>query len=159
MVAKREDNKQYLTQEGYDKLLQEQKDLRENQLPTTLDRLKEAISQWDISENAEYDTAMTEKDLIEWRIKEIEEMIHNVEIIKQGKKSDEVSYGSIVTFQDDKKRKFTFTVVGTWEVDVLEWTISLESPLWIALAWKKKWETTAVKAPSRRYNVKILEVK
>lgn len=159
MAKKKVDNKQYLTKEWYDKLLLELNNLKETKLPETLERLKEAISQWDISENAEYDTAMSEKELIEGRIKEIEAMLVDVEIIKHKKAWWEIRYGSIVTFQDDKKREHTYTIVGTGEVNVLEWTMSLESPIGSALNGKKKWDTVTVKAPSRRYDIKITKVK
>lgn len=151
-------NVHHLTQEWYDKLLAELHDLRENQLPATLERLKEAIAQWDISENAEYDTSMSEKELIESRINEIELTLDNVSIIEHDTKSWDVSYGSVVTFVDDKDREYTMTVVWTGEVDVLEWTISLESPMGIALRWKRKWDTVMVKAPSRKYQVQITKV-
>lgn len=148
-----------LTQEWYDKLLQELKDLQENQLPATLERLKEAISQWDISENSEYDSAMAEKDLIQSRISEIELMLTNIEIIRRTKKWGEVSFGSEVTFIDDKKREHTIVIKGPGELDVLQWFISFDSPIWVALQGKKKWDTATIKAPSRRYDVKITKVK
>ncbi len=134
-------------------------DLIDTKLPLTLERLKEAISQWDISENAEYDTAMTEKDLIQGRIAEIKEMLRDVEIIKNTKKWGEIRYGSVVTLEDDKKRTSKFTIVGTGEVDVLAGTISFESPVGTALEGKKKWDVVTVRAPSRRYEIKIVDVK
>ncbi len=159
MPARKKDDKQYLTQEGYDKLLKEKTNLIEDKLPTTLERLKEAISQWDISENAEYDTAMSEKELIEGRIKEIESMLVDVEIIKHKKAWWEIRYWSIVTFVDDKDRSHTYTIVWSWEVNVLEWTMSFESPIWVAINGKKKWDIAVVKAPSRKYSIEITKVK
>lgn len=150
----------HLTKEWYDKLVEELHKLRDTDLPATLERLKEAISQWDISENAEYDTAMSEKELIEGRIAEIEEIINNVEIIDEKKKKTwEIVYGSKVKFTDDKKREYEMTIVGSGEVDVLASTISFESPLWIAIRGKKKWDKVFVKAPSRKYEIVINSVK
>lgn len=148
----------FLTQEWYDKLLEELRVLKEETLPATLERLKEAISQWDISENAEYDTAMSEKDLIGSRINEIETMLLNVKIIEKSTGGD-IRYGSTVTFVDDKDREHTYTIVGTGEMDILEGSISLESPLGIALKGKSKGMKVAVKAPNRKYMVEILDVK
>jgi transcription elongation GreA/GreB family factor len=51
------------------------------------------------------------------------------------------------------------TVVGSGEVDILNDTISFDSPLWSALKWKKKGDVVRVKADSGRYDVKILDVK
>lgn len=147
----------FLTKEWYDKLLEELRRLKEEQLPAVLDRLKEAIAQWDISENAEYDTAMGERELIEARISEIGYSLDNVEIIEH-KKGTEVRYGSKVTLEDDKGRAYTYTIVGTGEVDILEGTISLQSPVGMAIRGKKKGDTVQIKAPSKRYAMKITNV-
>ena len=148
----------YLTQSWYDKLLEELRMLKEEKLPHTLERLKEAISQWDISENAEYDTAMSEKDLLGARIQEIELILTDVEIIEHQEWGD-VRYGSVVTLEDEKWNQHTWTIVGTGEVDLLENTISFQSPLWSALRGKAAWATVQVKAPNKKYAMKIVEVK
>ena len=111
--------------------------LKDTKLPAVLERLKEAISQGDISENAEYDTAMSEKELIEARISEIENSLDNVEIIERSQGGD-IKYGSVVTFKDEKSKEYKFTIVGSGEVDILNGTISFQSPLGIAIRGKKK---------------------
>lgn len=149
----------FLTKEWYDKLLEELNRLKKEKLPYTLERLREAISQWDISENAEYDTAMSEKELIEARIAEIETTLQNVEIIdRKDIQTGEVRYGSIVTIKDDKERESTWRVVWSWEVDALEGTISFQSPLWHALRGKKVGDTAQVRAPSRKYSVTVTKI-
>jgi transcription elongation factor GreA len=55
--------------------------LKEVKLPDIIKKLTEASEQGDISENAEYDDALSRKDLLEARISEIEMLIENVEII------------------------------------------------------------------------------
>lgn len=148
----------FLTKEWYEKLVEELRMLKEEKLPATLERLKEAIAQWDISENAEYDTSMSEKDLIWSRINEIEEMLLNVQIIEKNAPGGDVRYGSVVTFKDDKDREYTVTVVGSGEMDILSGTISLDSPLGIALRWKSKGMVAPVKAPNRKYMIEIMAV-
>jgi len=148
----------YLTKDWYEKLLEEHRMLKEEKLPDTLERLKEAISQWDISENAEYDTAMSERELIEARINEISMILKDVEIIEH-QEGWEIRYGSEVVLKDEKDREFTYTVVGSWEVDVLNNTISFESPLGHAIRGKSKGDTVQVKAPTKRYAVTIVDVK
>lgn len=148
----------YLTKEWYEKLLEELRHLKEEKLPATLGRLKEAISQWDISENAEYDTAMGEKELIEARINEIELIINDVEIIEH-QEWGEIRYWSQVTIKDEKNRKSTYTLVGTGEVDILNNTISFESPLGSAIRGKAKGDKVQVRAPNKKYTVTIVDVK
>jgi len=149
---------QYITREWYEKLVEELKKLKEEELPKVLETLKEAIGQWDISENAEYDAAMERKNQIEIRIAQLEEIIKKAKIIDERKKSTTVWYWSKVKFEDDKGRVYEVTIVGTSEVDVENNHFSLESPLGKALAGKKVWDTAVVRAPKWKYKVKILEV-
>lgn len=148
----------FLTKQGYEKLVEELRLLKDEKLPAVLERLKEAISQGDISENAEYDTAMSEKELIEGRISEISASLDHVEIIEH-KQDGEIRYGSKVSFIDDKEREHTYTIVGTGEVDILAGNISFQSPLGVALRGKKKWDVVQVKAPNKKYSVKVTNVR
>lgn len=148
----------YLTQEWYDKLLEEIHTLKEDKLPSTLARLKEAISQWDISENAEYDTAMADKELIESRINEITLILADVEIIKH-QAWGEVRYGSTVVLIDEKGREEEWSVVGTGEIDVLNRTISFQSPIGHAIRGKQAGDKVSVRAPNKKYQLTIKEVK
>ena len=148
----------FLTKEWYEKLLAELKLLKEEKLPYVLEKLKEAIAQWDISENAEYDSAMSERELIEARIKKIEAMLEDVEIIEE-QKWWEIRYGSTVVLKDEKWKLYELKIVGTNESDILEWTISFKSPLGHAIQGKKKWDKVSVTATQKKYQMTIVEVK
>ncbi len=152
-------NVHHLTQEWYDKLKKELDELKNKKLPEVLKRLKEAAEQWDISENAEYETAMAEKDQIEIRISQIEEILANAQIIEEGKKSKYVTYWSTVVFEDDKWRQYEVNIVWTGEANALNWNISFHSPLGIALKGKKVWDKAIVKAPKWNYEIKVLDIK
>jgi transcription elongation factor GreA len=153
-----QDDVNFLTQEWYDNMVQELHKLKTVDLPEALERLKEAIGQGDISENSEYDTAISEKELIESRIGQIEEFLNNVQIIEDAVGSADIRYGSKVTIEKEGQ-KYTLTVVGSGEVDILNDTISFDSPLGSALKGKMKGDVAKVKADSGRYEVKILDVK
>lgn len=152
-------NVNFLTKEWYKKLLQELKVLKEERLPEVLSRLKDAIWQWDISENAEYETAIQEKDLVEARIVEIEDLLQNVQIIEESVWGNEVKYWSWVQIKNENNKIVEFTIVGSWEVDVLAGTISFESPLWTAIKWKRRGDVVTVRSPKWKYNVEILDIK
>jgi transcription elongation factor GreA len=145
----------FLTKEWFNKLVNELKELKEVKLPAVLERLKDAIAQWDISENAEHETALAEKDLLEARIIEIEDLISDVEIIDKVDSSWEVKYWSKVTLKDEKWKEISYTIVWSWEVDIFEWTISFQSPMWTALKWKKVWDVINIRAPKWKYQVTI----
>lgn len=148
----------HLTKEWLLKLQEELQTLKHTKLPAVLGRLKEAIAQWDISENAEYDTAMGEKELIEARINEINDTLQDVEIIEYTD-TNEIRYWSTVSIEDDKWVKSTRKLVWSGEVDVLAGTLSFESPLWHALRGKKAGDVIQVRAPQKKYNATIIEVK
>lgn len=149
----------FLTKEWFEKLKNELDQLKKIKLPSVLARLKDAIWQWDISENSEYETAMAEKDLIENRIVELESMLSDVQIIEWTARSSDIRYWSIVVLQDEKWKEQEFTLVWWGEVDILNWTISFDCPIWVAIKWKKKWDKVNVRAPKWKYEIEILDVK
>ncbi len=155
----------YLTKEGYEKLVQELHNLKKVELPKILERLSDAKAMWDLSENFEYKSALEDKDFVQTRMNEIEELIHNVEIIqeekKTSKKSDKiVDYWSRVTFLVEGDKEYTADVVGTWEAGLegKDLKISLESPLWLAIKWKKIWEIGKMKLATGRIDVKVINI-
>ena len=164
--------KNYLTKEWYDQLIQELNELKKIKLPSVLERLWEAKAMGDLSENFEYKSALEDKDLINSRIVEIENLIDDVEIIKEEKKSKSnktVDYGSKVTIQMDDNDIYTITVVGTGET-TMEFDkafktvkdsikISLESPIGQAIKWKKAGDIAKMRLNNDRKELKILDVK
>ena len=119
---------------------------------------------WDLSENFEYKSAMEDKDFINSRIVEIQNLLNDVEIIdkeKEAKSSDKVvDFGSTVTLKiEDDDKEYTVRIVGTWEVTVdWELAISLESPVGQAIRGKKVGETAKMRHESWRKNIKILAI-
>ena len=70
--------KNIVTQEGYQKLLDEFEELKNVRRPANLQKLKEAKEQGDLSENAEYDSAREEQREIEGRLAELDELIYKL---------------------------------------------------------------------------------
>ena len=157
-------SKNFLTREGYEKLIAELQDLKQEKLPAVLERLSEAKAMWDLSENFEYKSAMEDKDFINSRIVEIQNLLNDVEIIdkeKETKSSDKVvDFWSTVTLKmEDDEKEYTVRIVGTWEVTVdWELAISLESPIGQAIRGKKVGETAKMRHESWRKNIKILAI-
>ena len=131
-------SKNFLTREGYDKLIAELQELKQEKLPAVLERLAEAKAMGDLSENFEYKSAMEDKDFINSRIAEITNLIADVEIVEKDKDVSKagkvVDFGSKVTVaikeQDGEEKQYTFTIVGTGEIGVEDGLkISFESPV------------------------------
>lgn len=154
----------YITKEGYDKLITELRDYKEVQLPAVLERLSEAKALWDLSENFEYKSAMEDKDFINSKIVELEKLLANAEIIKEEKKKDTgvVTYGSKVTLKIEwDKDEYTVSIVWIWEVGIVwddDLLISLDSPIGHAIKWHKAWDEVKMRLGNDRKSVKILKV-
>ena len=149
----------YLTKEGLEDLKKEHEELVKTKRPDVLERVSQARSQGDLSENAEYVAARDELSFIDGRIDELEELLKQVEIIHNGKGSNHVvKLGSSVTL-NVKGKKEDYMVVGEWEADPTAKKISHESPLGKALLGKKVGEKIEVEAPAGKVVYTIVSVK
>ena len=154
----KENKKIYLTEEGLNDLKKEYDELIQVKRPNVITALKEARALGDLSENAEYDAARTEQAEVEYRIKEIEVMMENAEIIKEVS-TDVVSIGTKVklSYVDDDETE-EYSIVGVNEADPFENKISNESPIATAIMGLKVGATVSVDSPNGTYDVKILEI-
>ena len=149
-----------LTQEGYDNIVAEHEELVSVKRAEVAERIKEAISYGDISENAEYDSAKNEQAELEERIHQLEEMLRKAKIVQEEDvKGDKVNIGLKVTVKDiDTGDKEVFSIVGATESDPFNGKISTESSVGKALIGKKKGETVAVEIPDGVINYKIMKI-
>ncbi|MCF7847047.1 MAG: transcription elongation factor GreA [Candidatus Gracilibacteria bacterium] len=148
-----------LTAAGLQKLKDELEDLRTHGRKEVAQRLKEAISYGDLSENAEYDEAKNQQAFVEARISELEEQIKNAEIIEESA-SGTVQIGSKATLQrvGSKEEKHEYTIVGSTEADSIAHKISNESPVGEAILGKKEGDSVKIQAPGGEFTYKILKV-
>ncbi len=148
----------YLTQEGLDELKKELDELIQVKRPEVINALKDARSQGDLSENAEYDAARTEQAIVESRIKELEAMLEKAVVITKVK-TDVVSIGTKVTLEyvgDDDTEEYS--IVGSSEADPFTNKISNESPIAKAIMGLKVGSVVSVESPNGTYDVKILAI-
>ena len=152
-------NTVYLTQQGLDDLKKELDDLINVRRPENIQAIKEARSLGDLSENAEYDAARNEQAQIEGRIKQLEKMLENVQIIAEVS-NDKVGIGNTVSIKyvdDDEEDEYK--IVGSQEADPFESKISNESPIAKALFDHKVGDIVTVESPNGSYEVEIIEIK
>jgi len=150
----------YLTQEGYEKLQEELDFLRTVRRKEVSDRLREALEDGDagIDADAECDAARNEQAFVEGKIREIETILSNAEMILDNGKNDVVAVGAKVTLQEDGMEPETYTILGAVETNPGNGKISNESPLGRALMGHSKGEAVTVKAPNGEFVVTILKV-
>ena len=150
----------YLTQEGADKLRAELEELKGPGRVDLARRLRVAIQQGDLSENADYIATKEEQGFLEGRIIELESILREVSIIDDTKKSrDMVEIGATVTIQEGDYDPETYYVVGPNEANPREGRISHESPIGRALMGKKVGDTATASTPGGSIDFKVLEIK
>lgn len=153
------EKKVYLTQEGLDELKAELSVLINEKRPENIKSLKEAIALGDLSENADYDAAKNDQALIESKIKKIEKMMENVEIIKE-KSTDKIGLGNTVEIMYvEENDKDVYKIVGSQEADPFMSKISNESPIAKAIINKKVGDIVEVDSPNGKYKIQITEIK
>jgi transcription elongation factor GreA len=150
----------YLTYEGLKKLETELEYLRGDKRREVAERMKQAKSHGDLSENSEYDEARLEHAMVEARIIEYENKLKNARIIDEDEVStDEVSLGSIVKLLDiEVSKEAEYRIVGSTEANPSENKISNESPVGKALIGHKAGETVDVQTPNGVLKFKVLAI-
>jgi len=154
-----------LTQEGYNKIVEELEYLKAVRRAEVAERIKVAISFGDISENAEYDEAKNEQAQMEERIFKLENQLGAAKIIDESTIDHEkVTVGSIVKIEikypgDKTIETEEYTIVGSAEADPSEDRISNESPVGSALLGKKVGDKVNVNVPDGVAKVKVVGIR
>ena len=149
----------YLSSEGLKKIeveLERHKALRAE----LAEKIQEAKSLGDISENAEYQEAMAAQSFNEGKIMELEDTIRQADIISESAASHRhaaVEVGAQVK-TESKFGVQQFTIVGSLEADPAQGFISDESPLGRAFMGRKNGEEVEVDTPKGKVKYKILEI-
>ena len=149
-----------LTKEGYEEIVAEHENLVAVRRAEVAQKLKEAIAQGDLSENADYDAAKNEQAELEERIYKLENMIRKAKIIDDSELAgDQVTVGLTVKVLDiDEDEEEEFTIVGSTEADPFEGRISNESLVGAALLGKKVGDEINVEVPDGIVSYKVLEI-
>lgn len=155
-----DEKKIVLTSEGYQKAQDELEHLKVVRRKEVAQKIKEARSQGDLSENAEYDAAKEEQAEIEARIVQLDNMLRNAEVITEDElNSGHVSLGNtVVLFDEEFQEEVTYTIVGSAEADPANGRISNESPLGLALIGHVLNDIVEVNAPDGIITYKILGI-
>lgn len=155
-------NKVFVTQEGYNDLIKEQQNLIHVVRQEVREELQAARSQGDLSENADYDAARDRQAKVEARIAELEAMLNNIEIIEdtKGKKTGSkiVKLGSTVRVKDlSTNEEDDYTIVGSVEADPFNGRISNVCQLAQAIMDRHEGDVVTVHS-EESYSVQIVMV-
>ncbi len=154
-------NRVPLTAAGAARLQDELKELKSVKRPAVIEAIAVARDHGDLKENAEYHAAREEQGFIEGRIKELEAVISNAQIIDVTKlpQNGKVVFGCTVDLLDvDSDEEVTYQIVGDIEADINQKRIAISSPIARALIGKEEGEETIVKAPNGDLDYVIVAV-
>jgi len=151
---------EFMSQEGYDKLVAEIRQLREVELPRVIDAVAEARDKGDLSENYEYRAAKREQSRLFGRIRFKQRILANARVLDTtSRKADTVQLLSNVELTDlNKNRSLRFTIVSTHEANIKEGKISVKSPIAQALINKKKGDIVQVRVPAGILKLRIDDI-
>ncbi|MBQ5994542.1 MAG: transcription elongation factor GreA [Clostridia bacterium] len=145
-----------LTAEGLKQLQDELEQLKTVGRKEAAEKIKVARSYGDLSENSEYDEAMSDQAKLEARISEIEALIKNAKVYDEASLGTEIVHiGSKVTISNSKKEKFEYKIVGFAQADPANGKISDECPVGKALVGHKAGDKVTVETPAGVVTYKI----
>jgi transcription elongation factor GreA len=150
----------YLTKERLHELETELNNLKVSGRKEVAEKIAEARSHGDLSENSEYDAAKIEQEHLEMKIHRYEEMLSRVKIISAHDMPDDKIYIlHNVKLRDLKtKEEFTYKLVSAEEADLDQDKISVTSPLGKAILGKKKNDEIDLNVPAGRMKYKIIDI-
>ena len=150
----------YLTPEGLKKIKDEVEYLTTTRRREVAQMIAEAKAEGDISENAGYDEAKTAQGFLEGRIRELEHLLKNAQVIAETKENkNTVTLGRTVIVREvGTDLDEEYTIVGPPEANPAEGRISNESPMGKALIGKKVGQVVKVTSPGGLIEFEIIKV-
>lgn len=151
----------YLSQEGFDKLKNELKELKQVKRPEIAKKISEARDFGDLKENAEYHSAKEAQTMLESKIMQLEQTLSYAKILKKNDMaSDKVTILSQVKLRDlNRNLEYEYILVSPQESDFNHNKISTTSPVGRALLGKKKGDVVEIQVPAGTLRYQILDLK
>jgi transcription elongation factor GreA len=149
-----------LTLEAYVRLKAELQQLKVEGRAHIAERIKAAREHGDIRENAEYDAAKNEQGLMESRIRNLERMLRDPDIIEAPPASDVVAAGMLITLrplEDDDPEDETYLLADSAEERAPGVrTITTTSPLGSAVLGARLDDEVAYEAPAGTFHYLVV---
>lgn len=151
---------EYMSQEGYDKLVEELRQMIHEELPKVKDAIAEARDKGDLSENFEYHAAKREQARLLSRIRFKQNVLKYARVMDKSRlSSDSIALLSKVEMTNlTTGAKMNYTIVSPHEANLREGKISIKSPIGQALLNKKAGDTIEVAVPAGLLKLRIDKV-
>ena len=150
----------YMSQEGFDQLVAELKEMESIRRPEIARQIAEARDKGDLSENAEYDAAKEAQGMLEMKINQLKQVISEAKIIDTSKiKTDTVQVLTKVELKNVKNNaKMVYTIVPESEANLKAGKISVNTPIAQGLLGHAAGEVVKVKIPAGILELEILNI-
>ncbi|MBR5395493.1 MAG: transcription elongation factor GreA [Bacteroidaceae bacterium] len=148
---------EYMSKEGYDKLVAELHQLETVELPRVKDAISEARDKGDLSENFEYHAAKREQGRLLGRIRFMQRVLEFARVIDTSR----LDSGAVMLLTKveltnlNTNTRMTYTLVSPHEANLLEHKISIKSPIGRALLGKKVGDVVEVQVPAGCQKLRI----
>jgi transcription elongation factor GreA len=148
---------EYMSQEGYDKLMAELRQMESVELPKVRDAIAKARDKGDLSENFEYHAAKREQARLLSRIRFKQKVLANARVIDMSRlNNDSVQLLSKVEITNlNNNKKMNYTIVSPHEADLHEGKISIKSPIGQSLLSRKVGDIVEVRVPAGLLRLRI----
>jgi transcription elongation factor GreA len=149
----------FMTQKGLDEAKAKLEYLQTKKRQEIVERIAEARSHGDLSENAEYDAARNEQAANEGEILELDYKIKNAVVVEENNDVTVVHIGSKVrVYDEDFDEETVYEITGSMEANAMQNKISNESPVGGALLKHKVGDVVKIAAPDGEYKLVIREI-
>ena len=150
----------FISQEGFDKLMEEWKRLKFVERPEMQRQVGAAAAEGDRSENAAYTYGKMRLRDIDRRLRQLDKILHHAKVVSTAAPADgSIRFGATVTLQDRKtSKRRVYTLVGVQEIDPLAGKISVSSPVGMALIGKKQGDIVPITVPRGTIEYSIIEI-
>ncbi len=148
---------EYMSQEGYDKLVAELRQLESVELPQVREAIAEARDKGDLSENFEYHAAKREQSRLLGRIRFKQRVLEHARVIDTSRLgADTVGLLTKVEMTNLANNcRMTYTIVSPHEANIQERQISIKSPIAQALTGRKVGDIVEVRVPAGVQRLRI----
>lgn len=150
----------YLTRERLHELETELNDLKVNGRKIVAEKIAEARSHGDLTENSEYDAAKNEQEQLEMRIHRYAEMLSRVKIISAHEMPNDKIYilHNVKLLDLKTNEEFIYKLVSPEESDLDKDKISVSSPMGKALLGRKLNDEIELNVPAGQMKYKIIDI-
>ena len=150
----------YLSQEGYDNLKEELRNLTSVERPKVINQIAEARDKGDLSENAEYDAAKEAQGLLEARIAKLENDVGNARVLNASDMDTSIVHllTKVTIKNTDNGMEMTYVIVSESEADLAAKKISASSPIGKGLLGKAVGDIADIAVPNGMIHFEVIEI-